>query len=96
MKDYKKAVALTYRKNVDDAPKVLAKGKGLIADQIISIARKSGVDIYPDRDLVEVLEALDLNTEIPESLYQAVAEVLVFIYEINKNMQSGGQESGDA
>jgi len=86
MKDLKKAVALKYDRKVDDAPTVLAKGKGLIADQILSIAKKNGLPIYPDRDLVEALEALDLNIEIPEELYRAVAEVLVFIYDINKKL----------
>ncbi|MCF8128249.1 MAG: EscU/YscU/HrcU family type III secretion system export apparatus switch protein [Deltaproteobacteria bacterium] len=86
MKDLKKAVALKYDRKIDDAPTVLAKGRGLIADQILSIAKKNGLPIYPDRDLVEALEALDLNIEIPEELYRAVAEVLVFIYDINKKL----------
>jgi flagellar biosynthesis protein len=86
MKDLKKAVALKYDRKIDDAPAVLAKGRGLIADQILSIAKKNGLPIYPDRDLVEALEALDLNIEIPEELYRAVAEVLVFIYDINKKL----------
>jgi len=86
MKDLKKAVALKYDRKIDDAPTVLAKGRGLIADQILSIAKKNGLPVYPDRDLVEALEALDLNIEIPEELYRAVAEVLVFIYDINKKL----------
>jgi flagellar biosynthesis protein len=84
--DNGKAVALKYDKEVDDAPAVLAKGRGLMADQIVSIAKKNGVPIYPDGDLIEALEALDLNIEIPEELYRAVAEVLVFIYDINKEL----------
>jgi len=86
MKDLKKAVALKYDRKIDDAPTVLAKGRGLIADQILSIAKKNGLPVYPDRDLVEALEALDLNIEIPEELYRAVAEVLVFVYDINKKL----------
>ncbi len=96
MKDRKKAVALTYKRDVDDAPKVVAGGKGQIADRIISIARKSGVSIHSDEDLVEVLEALDVDTEIPESLYQAVAEVLLLIYEINRNFSLDRQNICDA
>ncbi len=86
MKDRKKAVALKYDKKAKDTPNVLAKGRGLIADHIVSIAKKNGVPIYPDRDLVTALEALDLDVEIPEELYRAVAEVLVFIYDINKKL----------
>jgi flagellar biosynthesis protein len=86
MKDHKKAVALKYDKKISDTPTVLAKGRGFIADQIVSIAKKNGVAIYPDRDLVTALEALDLNIEIPEELYRAVAEVLVFIYDMNKKL----------
>ena len=84
--DRKKAVALKYDQKVNDAPALLAKGRGLTADQIVSIAKKNGVPIYPDGDLVEALEALDLNIEIPDELYRAVAEVLVFIYDINKEL----------
>ncbi len=83
MKELKKAVAIKYDKKVDEAPAVVAKGRGAIADQIVSVARKSGVTIYPDKDLVETLAVLDLDTEIPDELYRAVAEVLVFIYDIN-------------
>ena len=82
----KKAVALKYDQKVNDAPALLAKGRGLMADQIAAIAKKNGVPIYPDGDLVEALEALDLNIEIPDELYRAVAEVLVFIYDINKEL----------
>jgi len=89
MKNPKKAVALGYKRDIDEAPKVLAKGTGAIADQIVSVARKNGVAIYPDGDLVEILEALDINIEIPENLYRAVAEVLVFIYDINNKLQPG-------
>jgi flagellar biosynthesis protein len=82
----KKAVALKYDPKVNDAPALLAKGGGLVADQIVSIAQKNGVPIYPDGDLVEALGGLDLNIEIPDELYRAVAEVLVFIYDINKEL----------
>lgn len=86
--DYpKKAVALKYHKEKDNAPKVVAKGKGSIADKIIEIARENKVPMVPDGDLVQVLEALDLEFEIPSQLYRAVAEVLVFVYDINRKLQ---------
>ena len=83
--DYpKKAVALKYDKDQDNAPKLVAKGKDNIAEKIIEIAKENRVPIYPDRDLVQVLEALNLDFEIPAELYRAVAEILVFVYELNR------------
>jgi flagellar biosynthesis protein len=78
-----KAVALKYDRKKDNAPKVVAKGRGTIAERIIAVAGEHHVPMYEDQNLIEVLEALDLSTEIPPQLYQAVAEVLVFIYRLN-------------
>ena len=82
----KKAVALKYEKDKDRAPKLVAKGKDYIAERIIEMAKENKVPIYPDRDLVQVLDALDLNFEIPAELYRAVAEVLVFIHDLNRKL----------
>jgi len=84
MDKQKKAVALKYNKGKDSAPKVVAKGKGYIAEKIIEAARENNVPLYEDKNLSQVLEALDLDTEIPPELYRAVAEVLAFIYKLNK------------
>lgn len=85
--DYpKKAVALKYDKDKDNAPKLVAKGKDYIAERIIEIAQENRVPIYPDKNLVQVLDALDLDFEIPSELYRAVAEVLVFIHDLNGNL----------
>ena len=83
MDKQKKAVALKYNKGRDSAPKVVAKGKGYIAEKIIEAARENNVPLYEDKNLSQVLEALDLDTEIPPELYRAVAEVLAFIYKLN-------------
>ena len=83
MDDLKKAVAIKYNRDKDRAPKVLAKGRDAIAERIIEVAKENNVPIYPDKDLVQVLETLDIDFEIPPELYRAVAEVLVFIYTIN-------------
>ncbi len=84
MKDTReKAAALNYKRGADAAPTVVAKGKGLVAKKIISLARKNGVPIHEDRNLVEVLSAIDLYEEIPKELYKAVAEILVFIYKMS-------------
>ena len=78
-----RAVALRYEHEKDDAPRVVAKGRGEIAKQIIEIAREHGVTIYEDDNLVEILSRLDLNQLIPPELYHAIAEVLAFVYRVN-------------
>lgn len=80
----KKAVALGYKPDSDNAPKILAAGKGAIAEKIISTAREHGIPLQEDTDMVEVLSKLDINEEIPPDLYQAVAEILSFIYRLNR------------
>lgn len=81
----KKAVALGYKPSSDAAPKVLAAGKGRIAEKIISTANEHGIPLQEDSDMVEVLSKLDINEEIPPALYQAVAEILSFVYRLNKD-----------
>ena len=83
MKKTPKAVALKYDRNADAAPKVVAKGRGHLAEKIKQVAQESGVPIMSDENLVQVLEALELDLEIPSELYRAVAEVLVFVYRLN-------------
>jgi flagellar biosynthesis protein len=78
-----KAVALKYDRKKDKAPRVIAKGRGNIAEKIIDIAKEHNVPLYEDKNLIQVLEALDLETDIPSELYRAVAEVLAFIYRLN-------------
>ncbi|AFC31897.1 FlhB domain-containing protein [Paenibacillus mucilaginosus 3016] len=76
----KRAVALKYDKEAGGAPKVVAKGKGRVAEAIVEKAKESGVMIQEDPSLVEVLSKLDIDQEIPPELYQLVAEVLSFVY----------------
>lgn len=76
------AAALKYRHGKDSAPKLVAKGRGAVADKIIAIARAQGIPIREDRELVEFLSALDLYQDIPPDLYKAVAEILAFIYSL--------------
>jgi flagellar biosynthesis protein len=78
-----KAVALKYDQKKDKSPRVIAKGRGNIAEKIIDIAKEHNVPLYEDKNLIQILEALDLETEIPPELYRAVAEVLAFIYRLN-------------
>ncbi|MGB9712555.1 MAG: EscU/YscU/HrcU family type III secretion system export apparatus switch protein [Dissulfurimicrobium sp.] len=79
----KKAVALSYDAEKDIAPRVTAKGEGLVAEKILEIARASGVPVRQDSDLVEVLSRLELNAAIPPDTYAVVAEILAWIYKVN-------------
>lgn len=75
------AVALSYTEN-DNAPKVVAKGYGTIAEQIIQMANESGLYVHQSPELIGVLMQLDLDEEIPTELYQAVAELLAWLYRL--------------
>lgn len=85
---YRKAVALTYKAGTG-APRVTAKGRGKVAEKIIEAAGRNGIYIHEDPALVETLSALDLNDEIPESLYVIVAELLAFLYALEGKNQPG-------
>lgn len=80
----KHAVALQYEADRQQAPKVIAKGKGLIADNILERARQNNIPVQEDPALVELLGSLDITESIPEELYQAVAEVFAFLYRVDK------------
>ena len=80
------AVALAYLEN-SGAPKVVAKGKGLIAEQIIQKAKESGVFVHESRELVSLLMNIDLDQQIPSGLYQAIAELLAWVYQIENKEQ---------
>lgn len=84
MSSPRKAVALRYEAGKDRAPRVVAKGEREMAERIAAVAREHHVPVHEDRELVDLLAALDLDTEIPADLYRAVAEVLAFIYRLNR------------
>ena len=75
------AVALTYEK--PRAPRVVAIGRGWLGDKIIEIARAHGVPLKEDAALAEVLASVELDTEIPEELYRAVAVVIGYVLRTN-------------
>ncbi|MCM3130358.1 EscU/YscU/HrcU family type III secretion system export apparatus switch protein [Paenibacillus provencensis] len=88
----KKAVALRYAPGEAEAPVVVAKGDGRLAESILEKALEHGVPIQEDPALVEVLSKLDLDEQIPPELYQLVAEVLTFVYQAEqKAIASSGQ-----
>ena len=79
----RKAVALSYDEQKATAPRVLASGSGLVAETILQRAEEAGIHIRKDPDLIELLATVPLGEEIPPELYQAIAEVLAFVYSVN-------------
>jgi flagellar biosynthesis protein len=80
----RKAVALRYDALRDDAPKMIAKGSGVLADRILQIAKEHGIHVHSDPALVGLLAQLEPNQHIPETMYRAVAEVLALVYRLNQ------------
>ncbi|MEQ8195348.1 MAG: EscU/YscU/HrcU family type III secretion system export apparatus switch protein [Rhodospirillales bacterium] len=77
------AVALQYEPGKDDAPRVVAGGRGSIAEQILAIAFAQGVKVREDADLAELLSTIDIDSEIPVEAFAAVAEILIYVYRAN-------------
>ena len=82
----KKAAALSYKQG-DTAPVITALGKGEIAERIIKTAEENDVPVFENSELVTTLLHLDLGQQIPQELYSVVAEVLVFVSDIEKNLK---------
>ena len=78
------AVSLKYSGGSNNAPKVTAKGQGWVADKIIAMAQEQNIPIKKDKDLIELLAKIDVGKEIPASLYKTVAELLAWVYQLNK------------
>lgn len=83
----KKAVALLYDKERDRAPRIVAAGRFVTAEQIISLATEHNIPMHKNPDLVEALLKFEVATEIPPELYKAVAEVLAFVYKLDEKKQ---------
>jgi flagellar biosynthesis protein len=80
----REAVALQYGES--GAPRVTAKGQGALAERILALAIEAGVPIQKDADLTGLLSACELDREIPEELYVAVAELLVFLRGLEQSL----------
>lgn len=74
----KKAVALTYDEDKKAAPVIVASGMGYLAQKIVETAEKNGVPVYEDNSLATMLTQLDLGSEIPEELYQAIVDIYIY------------------
>lgn len=82
----RRAVALAYGGGRTDAPRVVAKGYGNVAERIIELATQEGVFVHDSPELVSLLMQVDLDARIPESLYHVIAELLVWVGEIDQSM----------
>lgn len=74
----KRAVALKYDSNKNNAPVVVAAGSGYIADKVVEIAEESGVPVYKDDSLAVLLSQLDMGSEIPEALFSSIVDIYVY------------------
>ncbi len=89
--DAEMAIAIKYDKEKDAAPRVVAKGMRLKAEKIREIAKQYDIPIMKNVPLANALYRIDVGEEIPEELYDAVAEILNFIYELRREQQVGGR-----
>ncbi len=87
------AVALAYGNSQGGSPKVVAKGRGLIAQAIIERAKQQGIFVHESEDLVGLLMKVELDQEIPPQLYLAVAELLAWLYRLEHSDFSSFQSS---
>lgn len=85
----RRAIALGYDAERDNAPRVTATGAGQVADRILEAARQHGVPIQEDPDLAEALSQLDLWQAIPPELYAVIAEVFAWAYRANREYGGG-------
>ncbi|MGB0670863.1 MAG: EscU/YscU/HrcU family type III secretion system export apparatus switch protein [Rhodospirillales bacterium] len=87
------AVALSYERDEDQAPRVVATGRNLIAEQILQIAFANGVKVREDAELAQLLSLLDVDSEIPLEAFAAVAEILAYVYRANRMVADFGPEA---
>ena len=80
----KQAIALAYDPNEDGAPRVIASGKGLIAEKIIEEAQQNDIPVHEDSKLADTLSKLEIGEAIPPELYEVVAEILIFVDAMDK------------
>lgn len=94
----KKAVALSYDEERDAAPVIVASGMGYMAEKIVETARESGVPVYEDNSLATVLSQLQLGSQVPEQLYQAIVDIYVYFLRFankkNLSMESAPGDQG--
>ena len=88
------AVALKHELGTPSLPRIVATGKGHVAEQILELAFANGVKVREDADLVQVLSAIDLDSDIPIEAIAAVAEILAHVYRANGTLPPDPDETG--
>jgi flagellar biosynthesis protein len=88
------AVAVKYNHKTDTAPRVVAKGQRALAERIIALAHQHAIPLREDPVLVEALYQLEIQQEVPPELYRAMAEVLAYIYRLDRLEPGAGKKSG--
>ena len=92
-KEVKEAAALKYSPDTDRAPEIIALGKGVVAGKILEKARENSVPVYQDENLAHILNNLNLGDEIPAELYGIVAEIMVFVSNMDKEYGEKNERS---
>ncbi len=92
------AVAIEHEREREEAPKVVAGGRGRVAEQILEIAFANGIKVREDADLAQLLSSVDVESEIPLEAFAAVAEILVYVYRANNDIPAdhGDGEAANA
>ncbi|WP_420404678.1 EscU/YscU/HrcU family type III secretion system export apparatus switch protein [Nisaea sp.] len=88
MKDRQVAIALDHDAGTEDAPRVIAKGYGELAEKILRLAFDNDVKVRKDPDLAQILAAVEMDCEIPVEAFAAVAEILTYVYRANDRLRS--------
>ncbi len=88
-----KAAALQYDREADAAPRLTARGRGQVAEKILALAKEHDIPVRADADLIEILERVEIGTEIPLEVYAVVAEIFAWLYKTN---QTGTAPSAQA
>lgn len=83
------AVAISYNPGEEQAPRLVAKGKGWLAHQIVEVAEAHGITVREDADLALILSKVDIDSEIPLEAFTVVAEILSYVYAKNKSWPEG-------
>lgn len=84
MSERKQAIALSYEQTME-SPRVVAKGCGLVAERMLALAQANGIPIHEDPALLSLLDALQIEEHIPDDLYQVIAELFVFLYQMEQD-----------
>lgn len=88
MKDRQVAIALDHDAGTEDAPRIIAKGYGELAEKILRLAFDNDVKVRKDPDLAQILAAVETDCEIPVEAFAAVAEILTYVYRANDRLRS--------